>query len=82
MNPSKIIKRSVVIAGHATSISLESEFWEVLRELAAVDGLSVAALIRQIDKNLPPSEHRNLSSAIRIYILKRIQQRIMLNVAP
>jgi predicted DNA-binding ribbon-helix-helix protein len=74
VTPSKIIKRSVVISGHATSVSIESEFWKVLQDIAAADGLSVAALIRQIDKNLPPSEHRNLSSAIRVYALKRVQQ--------
>lgn len=68
-----MIKRSVVIAGHATSVSLEPEFWQVLQEIAVAEGLSVAALIRQIDKSLPPSDHRNLSSAIRIYILKWVQ---------
>ncbi len=67
------IKRSVVIAGHATSVSLEPEFWQVLQEIAAADGMSLSALIRQIDKSLPSSEHRNLSSAIRVYILKRLQ---------
>jgi predicted DNA-binding ribbon-helix-helix protein len=65
-----------VIAGHATSVSLEPEFWEALRDLAVADGLSVAALIRQIDQNLASSsDRRNLSSAIRIYILKRLQGR-------
>ena len=68
-----IIKRSVVIAGHATSISLEPEFWSVLKDIADADGLSVAALIRQVDRNLPPSAHRNLSSAVRVFILKRLR---------
>ena len=71
----KIIKRSVVIAGHATSVSLEPEFWEVLQSLAAADGLSVAALIRQVDATLNPSDQRNLSSSIRVFILKRVQER-------
>jgi predicted DNA-binding ribbon-helix-helix protein len=75
MTRPSILKRSVVIAGHATSVSLEPEFWEALRDLAVADGLSVAALIRQIDQNLAPSDRRNLSSAIRIYILKRLQGR-------
>jgi predicted DNA-binding ribbon-helix-helix protein len=65
-----------VIAGHATSVSLEPEFWAVLREIAMADGLSVAALIRQIDRNLPSSDHRNLSSAIRVFLLKRLQEKI------
>ena len=64
----------MVIAGHATSVSLEPEFWEVLQSLAAKDGLSVAAFIRQIDATLQPSEHRNLSSTIRVYILKRLKE--------
>jgi len=67
---SSIIKRSVVIAGHATSISLEPEFWEVLQKIAILKGMSVSALVRQIDMDLPTSHRRNLSSAIRIYILK------------
>ena len=70
----KIIKRSVVIAGHATSVSLEPEFWEVLQSFALKDGLSVAALIRQVDATLQPSDHRNLSSSLRVYILKRLQE--------
>ncbi|MBX9805108.1 MAG: ribbon-helix-helix domain-containing protein [Alphaproteobacteria bacterium] len=74
MSQAHIIKRSVVIAGHATSVSLEPEFWEALREIAVRDQLSIAALIRQIDQSLGPSDHRNLSSAIRVYILGRLKQ--------
>jgi predicted DNA-binding ribbon-helix-helix protein len=72
-----IIKRSVVIAGHATSVSLEPEFWDALKKNAIADGLSVAALIRQIDDSLVPSNHRNLSSAIRVYILRRAQENVV-----
>ena len=71
---SSIIKRSVMIAGHATSVSLEPEFWEVLREIATADSISVAALIRQIDEDLITSQRQNLSSAIRVFILKRLQE--------
>lgn len=71
-----IIKRSIVIAGHATSVSLEPEFWEALREIAAVENTSVAALIRQIDENLASSHRNNLSSAIRVFILKRLHEAI------
>ena len=74
--PKNIIKRSVVIAGHATSVSLETEFWGVLREIAATKGISIAALILQIDKNLVRSKRYNLSSAIRIFILKYLQEQI------
>ena len=74
MSAPPIIKRSVVIAGHATSVTLEPEFWEVLREIAFGDGISVAALIRQIDEDLVSSQRQNLSSAIRVFILKRLQE--------
>ena len=74
MSAPPIIKRSVVIAGHATSVTLEPEFWEVLREIAVADGISVAALIRQIDEDLASSQRKNLSSAIRVFILKRLQE--------
>jgi len=66
-----MIKRSVVLAGHATSVSLEPEFWEILRDLARADGMSVASLIARIDADM--ERRQNLSSAIRIYILKRLQ---------
>lgn len=66
------IKRSIVIAGHATSVSLEPEFWDVLQTIAVKEGLSLAALIRQIDQKILPSDHRNLSSAIRVFILKHL----------
>jgi predicted DNA-binding ribbon-helix-helix protein len=68
-----LLKRSVVIAGHATSVSLEPEFWDALQKIALNDGLSLAALIRQIDQTILPSDHRNLSSAIRVFILKHLQ---------
>jgi predicted DNA-binding ribbon-helix-helix protein len=71
-----IIKRSVVISGHATSVSLEPEFWEVLQEIAVAEDISVAALIRQIDEALMKSKRHNLSSAIRIFILKKLQDQI------
>jgi predicted DNA-binding ribbon-helix-helix protein len=71
---SSTVKRSVVIAGHATSISLEPEFWEVLKEIAVADGVSVAAFIRKIDEDLTSSHRQNLSSAIRVVILKRLQE--------
>ncbi|HVH78425.1 MAG TPA: ribbon-helix-helix domain-containing protein [Stellaceae bacterium] len=62
---STIVKRSVRVAGHATSISLEAAFWEALRELAAFRGLSVNALVAAIDA----SRAGNLSSAIRLFVL-------------
>lgn len=59
-------KRSVTLAGHRTSISLEEAFWTALRELAARRGLSATALIAEIDRT---REEPNLSSAIRLHVL-------------
>ena len=63
------MKRSVTIAGHRTSISLEEEFWEALCRFAREDGLSVNALVGAIDKQ----RTTNLSSALRVFVLKRYQ---------
>jgi len=63
---SLLIKHSVRIAGHATSISLESAFWEALCEIAALRRLSVNALLSQIDAE----RDGNLSSAIRLFVLE------------
>ena len=65
-----LVKHSVTIAGHRTSISLEPEFWEALRQLAASAGRSLGAEIAQIDAERGT---RNLSSAIRLRILKAAQ---------
>ena len=59
-------KRSLTIAGHRTSVSLEAPFWEGLREAAARRGLSVQALVGQIDAGRGA---QNLSSAIRVFVL-------------
>ncbi|MDO5387538.1 MAG: ribbon-helix-helix domain-containing protein [Pseudomonadota bacterium] len=67
-------KISVVIANrHQTSISLEDEFFEELGRIAAAEGKSLNALITEIDR---ARNQDNLSSAIRIYILKDLQRRI------
>lgn len=60
-----IRKRSVKIAGHSTSLSLEGVFWDALKEVAADRGLSLNALIEQIDRG----RGSNLSSAVRVYLL-------------
>jgi predicted DNA-binding ribbon-helix-helix protein len=58
--------RSIVIAGHKTSISLEDEFWNSLKEIAGERGMTVAALVAAIDGD---RQHANLSSAIRLFVL-------------
>lgn len=61
-----VIKRSVAIAGHRTSISLEAPFWDALRALAARRGQSLQRLVAEIDAGRGPA---NLSSAIRVRLL-------------
>jgi predicted DNA-binding ribbon-helix-helix protein len=65
MSSALSIKHSVRIAGHATSVSLEPAFWEALCEIAARRGLSVNALLSEIDAE----RGGNLSSAIRLHVL-------------
>jgi predicted DNA-binding ribbon-helix-helix protein len=66
-------KRSVTIARHRTSVSIEDEFWAALAEFAAEDEKSVAALVAEIDqgRGARASERASLSAAIRLYVLKR-----------
>jgi predicted DNA-binding ribbon-helix-helix protein len=63
---SAVIKRSVVIAGHKTSVSLEDAFWEGLKTIAAAHGRTLSSLIELIDKD---RAHDNLSSALRLVVL-------------
>jgi predicted DNA-binding ribbon-helix-helix protein len=65
-----IVKRSVSIAGHRTSVSLEQPFWEALHEIAAAQGRPVQALVGEIDAS---RGQQNLSSAIRVFVLRTIQ---------
>jgi predicted DNA-binding ribbon-helix-helix protein len=60
-------KRSITIKNHKTSVSLENEFWDCLREIAVERGVSLQALVAAIDAN---RQHPNLSSAIRIFVLQ------------
>ncbi|MCX5516944.1 ribbon-helix-helix domain-containing protein [Kaistia defluvii] len=67
-------KRSVSIAGHQTSISIEEPFWQALRGLASERGQSLAGLIAAIDGERPAQT--NLSSAIRLAVLAWYQARL------
>ena len=68
-NPSTdIIKHSVSIAGHRTSVSLERKFWELFQESAKRQSLSINELITEIDA----TRQGNLSSAIRLYVLEEL----------
>ena len=67
---STIVKHSVVINGHKTSVSLEQPFWNIVREIAEAEQMTVSALLRQIDES---RRHANLSSAVRIFVLERVR---------
>ena len=69
------VKRSISIAGHRTSISLEAPFWEALKEIAAREAFSVAALVARIDAGREPGGG-SLSSAIRVFILRDLTARL------
>ena len=62
-------KRSVVLAGHRTSVSLENAFWDALKTIAGSRNSTVNQLVTEIDKQ----RDGNLSSAIRVYVLKTLQ---------
>ena len=64
-----VVKRSVMIAGHATSVSIEKPFWDALKRLAKAQGISINQLVGEIDEARPKTLHGNLSSAIRLYVL-------------
>ena len=61
------MKRSIAVAGHRTSISLEDAFWQALQQIAAARGLTLPALVAEIDGARDPAV--NLSSAIRLAVL-------------
>jgi len=65
-------KRSITIAGHATSISLEAPFWDAVRDIAAQQDMSAQDLIAEIDNS---KRMASLSSAIRVYILSWYQDK-------
>src|SRR6266576_670578 len=63
---SLVIKRSVVVAGHKTSVSLEDAFWKGLKEIAAERHMTLSELVGAIDSE---REYGNLSSALRLFVL-------------
>jgi predicted DNA-binding ribbon-helix-helix protein len=66
----KEFKRSLTISGHRTSLSLEPEFWAVLKTAAREEQKSLAALVADIDRH---RGERNLSSALRVWVLNRFR---------
>lgn len=66
-----IVKRSISVAGHRTSISLEPPFWEALREIATARGVSVQRLVGEVDA---ARGEQNLSSALRVFVLDAVRR--------
>lgn len=66
------VKRSMMIAGHATSISLEPIFWDALREAAEAERLPLNALVARVDaERIQADEPPNLASALRVWLFAR-----------
>jgi predicted DNA-binding ribbon-helix-helix protein len=63
---SQVVKRSVIIAGHKTSVSLEDAFWSGLKEISSERHMTLSESISAIDSQ---KQHTNLSSAIRLFVL-------------
>ena len=70
---SPIVKRSVIVDGHKTSLSLEDEFWQGLKMIAAGRRMPIARLVHQIDRE---RQHRNLSSTIRLFVLGHYRSQV------
>jgi predicted DNA-binding ribbon-helix-helix protein len=68
---SKVVKRSIVIAGHKTSVSLEDAFWETLKELASRRDMTLSDVVAEIDAT---RSQGNLSSAIRLFVLDNVRR--------
>jgi predicted DNA-binding ribbon-helix-helix protein len=67
-------KRSLTIARHRTSVSLEAPFWEALAELAQDQGKSIAGLVSEIDgERTARGDGTSLSASLRLYVLERMK---------
>lgn len=63
---SPVVKRSIVVAGHKTSVSLEEAFWNGMKEISGSRGMTLSELVGEIDNN---RQQGNLSSSIRLFVL-------------
>ena len=73
---SPVVKRSIVIAGHKTSVSLEDAFWKGLKEIAGGRDMTLSDLVATIDSE---RQHGNLSSAIRLFMLDFYRQQLSID---
>ena len=69
---SPVVKRSIVLASHKTSVSLEEAFWNGMKEISGLRNMTLSELVSEIDRNRP---HGNLSSAIRLFVLDHFKNR-------
>ncbi len=69
---SPVVKRSIVVAGHKTSVSLEEAFWNGMKEISSVRDMTLSELDGEIDSN---SQQGNQSSAIRLFVLDYFRSR-------
>ena len=67
---SPVVKRSIVLSGHKTSVSLEDAFWRGLKDIATTRRMTLSDLVGSIDTK---REHGNLSSAVRLFVLNHYQ---------
>ena len=70
-DPARIRKRSVVVSGHPTSVTMEDVFWKVLQDIAETRDVSLNQLVSEIDR----SREGNLSSALRVFVLQWVKGR-------
>ena len=77
---SAVVKRSVTIRGHRTSVSLERPFFEALQDIAAERDIALAALVAQVDAGRSGEE--NLSSALRLFVLDHYRRQTGRQAAP
>lgn len=68
-DPARLAKRSILVAGHHTSLTLEDVFWDALKTIAARRRVSINALVTEIDAG----RTGNLSSAVRVFVLQNLQ---------
>ena len=69
---SPVVKRSIVVAGHKTSVSLEEAFWNGMKEISGLRNMTLSELVGEIDNN---RQQGNLSSAIRLFVLDYFKSR-------
>lgn len=76
---SPVVKRSIIIAGHKTSVSLEDAFWQGLKDIALARQITLSDLVASIDTE---RRHGNLSSAIRLFVLDHYRSRTNVDNRP